>query len=307
MILAIHMGIVLWFVTSHQDRYLQALLPWMAACTAAALVLAWRRGLIVRIAVAALVAFQVVWGADVYFLRSHGMVGDSPLKATVDYVAAGHQGRFDERRRLHGGSLQAVGARVPPHAKVLDHDRHDRLGLGSASISDTLCWQGAVDYMVHETPDVTAELWRKLEATHVMWWIDYGDPWPEEMAREAAFYRAVDLWCDGGETIGDKQLCKLQPAARDQANSAMPTKIAWLGCGGDPELALYTPRGLVQRTPESRLDREAVRTTPLAALAGANAIILRSGCDYLGQAIAEIPRQFKQMRKAGVATIWVRQ
>jgi hypothetical protein len=140
-----------------------------------------------------------------------------------------------------------------------------------------------------------------------MWWHDYGDPWPEEMAREAAFHRAVDLWCDGGEAIGDKRLCKLQSVARDPAKSAAPTKIAWLGCGGDPALALYTPRGLVERTPESRLDKEAVRTASLDALAKANAIILRSGCDYLGQANAEIPRQFRQMRKAGPVTVWVRQ
>ena len=307
MILGIHIGIVLWFVTSHQDRYLQALLPWMAACTSVALVLAWQCGLLVRAAVVALVAFQVLWGADVYFIRSHSMIGDSPLKATIDFVGAGHQGRFDERRRLQGGILQAVGERLPPHAKVLDHDRHDRLGLQAASISDSLCWQGAVDYMVHETPDYTAWLWRKLGATHVMWWHDFGDPWPEEMAREAAFYRALDLWCDAGETIGDKRLCKLQRKARDPSKSAMPTKIAWLGCGNDPALALFTPRGLVQRTPESDLDIEAVRSAPLDALAKANAIILRSSCDYLGNAVAEIPREFRQMRRAGPVTIWVRQ
>jgi hypothetical protein len=95
--------------------------------------------------------------------------------------------------------------------------------------------------------------------------------------------------------------------ARDPSKSAAPTKIAWLGCGDDPTLGLFTPRGLVQRTPESTLSKDAVRSEPLDALAQANAIILRSSCDYLGKAVADIPRQFKQMRRAGAVTIWVRQ
>ncbi len=179
MIVGVHIGILVWFVTNHQDRYLQGLLPWMAACTAAILVLAWRMGILVKCAVAALVAFQIVWGADVYFIRVHGMIGDSPLKALIDHVAAGQQGRYDDRLRLHGGSLQAVGERLPAHAKVLVHERHDRLGLGAASIADTIAWQGAVDYMVLDTPKAAAELWRKMGATHVMWWHDADSSSPE--------------------------------------------------------------------------------------------------------------------------------
>ena len=193
-VLAIHLGIVVWFVTSHQDRYLQALLPWMAAVTAAILFLAWQKGTAVRVALSVLVAFQVIWGADVYFLRSHVMMGDSPLKALVDFIALGHQHRYADRRRLHPGSLERVGARLPEHSKVLVHEKHDRLGLGAPSISDTLCWQGAVDYMVLDTPDAAAGLWHKMGATHVMWWDDVGMPWNDYMAREAVFARTVELW-----------------------------------------------------------------------------------------------------------------
>jgi len=110
MIAGIHVGIVVWFVTSHQDRFLQAVLPWMAACTVVALVLAWRAGVWVRCGVALLVLFQLLWGGDVYFIRSHAMVGDSVLKETVNLVGAGQEGKYNDRRRLHGGSLHPVGS-----------------------------------------------------------------------------------------------------------------------------------------------------------------------------------------------------
>ncbi|MCH9683696.1 MAG: hypothetical protein K0V04_19840, partial [Deltaproteobacteria bacterium] len=38
----IHIGIAMWFKVLPQDRYLQVLMPWMAAWTAAVIVLAWR-------------------------------------------------------------------------------------------------------------------------------------------------------------------------------------------------------------------------------------------------------------------------
>jgi hypothetical protein len=306
LIVGIHLGIVVWFVTTHQDRYLQALVPWMAACTAAMLVLAWRSGIWVRVAVSVLVCFQVVWGADVIFLRGHAMIGQSPLKLFVDQMAAGHEKRYADRRRLHGGSLQAVGARLPPHAKLLIHDRHDRLGALAATVQDSLCWQGAFDYMVLDTPDAAAELWHKTGSTHVMWWHDYGGPSPDDLAREAVFARTAQLWGTPAENVEDKRLSKVQDAPSDRTRSAAPTKIAWLGCDGDPALGLYTPRGLVARKAESALNQDQVRDAPLEAVAAANAVILRPSCGFLAKAVSDLPSQFVHMRKSGDVGVWVR-
>ena len=303
---AVHFGLLVWFVTNHQDRYLQALLPWMAACTAAILVMAWQKGLAVRVALVALVAMQLVWGGDVYFIRNHGMIGDSPLKALVDFMALGQQKRYGDQRRLHGGSLQAVGQRLPERAKVVVHEKHDRLGLGTASISDTLCWQGAVDYSYLDPPDAAMALWRKLGATHVMWWDDLGMPWHDYLGREAVFARTVDLWGDDFQNIDDKHLSKLQPAARDAARSAAATTIAWLNCRDEPPLGLYTPRGLVGKQPQAPLSLEQLRVAPLEALVPANVAILRHGCDDLNKAASELPLQFKRISRAGDFHVWVR-
>jgi hypothetical protein len=307
MIAGIHLAIVVWFVTSHQDRFLQALLPWMAACTAAMLVLAWRGGRLVRCGVATLVIFQILWGGDVLFLRSHSMIGDSPFKNLIDYVALGHSGKFEDRRRLHGGSLQSVGERLPQHAKVLIHERHDRLGMMAETVSDTVGWQGAVDYTLLETPNDTVDLWRKLGTTHVMWWPDRGGMSPEELAREAGFARAIDQWGDGPEDIGDKRLGKLMANPKNSTLAAQPTRIAWLGCGGDPHLGIFTPKGLAARKPEGRLSEEPVHAAPLGELTAANALVLRPSCGYLSGVESEISKQFKLMIKGGDVSLWVRQ
>jgi hypothetical protein len=304
-IIGVELGILVWFVTNHQDRYLQALLPWMAACTAAILSLAWRSGLAVRIATGLLVAFQIAWGADVYFIRSHSMIGDSPLKMLIDHVGAGQQRRYAERRRLHFGSLQAVGEKLPRDAKVLIHDRHDRLGLGTASVQDTLAWQGAVDYKVSGTPQTTRDLWLSLGTTHVMWWPDRGPASPAELARDAVFARTIDLWGTPPEHIGDKRLSKLLSEPRN-SSTEQPVVSAWLGCGGDPTTGLYSPRELVAGAPTRTLSVDALRESPLDALAAANAVVLRPSCDYAGKASAEISSQFSRAIQAGDVGLWVR-
>ena len=42
--LVTHSAVFIWYWIHHQDRYLQGLMPWMAACTAAVIVLIWRHG-----------------------------------------------------------------------------------------------------------------------------------------------------------------------------------------------------------------------------------------------------------------------
>ena len=145
-----------------------------------------------------------------------------------------------------------------------------------------------------------------MGATHVMWWDDLGMPWSDYMAREAVFARTVELWGTDFQSIDDKHLAKLNATPRDAARSAEPTRIAWLGCGDDPPTALYGVRGLVRREPESPLRPEAVRDAPLAAIAAANAVILRASCDSLQKAVAEIPTQFTRISGAGRLAVWVR-
>jgi hypothetical protein len=306
LIAGIHVGILVWFVTSHQDRFLQALLPWMAACTAAMLTLVWQGPRFVRWGVALLVLFQLLWGADVYFIRTHNMIGDSPLKELINFVAAGQKGNYADRWRLHGGSLHSVGVTVPEDAVVLVHERHDRLGLGRNSISDTAGWQGAIDYVLLDTPNAAAAAWRKLGITHVMWWSDRGGMSSEDLAREAGFTRAIDQWGTGPHEIEDRRVSALRTKPRHPAMAEQSTRVAWLGCGGDPKLGIYNLPGLLKRVPERKLEEDNVHKSALNELSAANAIVLRPSCGYLDGVESEIAKQFTKMIKAGDVSLWIR-
>ena len=89
-----HGGVLVWFWVHHQDRYLQAALPWMAAAHrggAGARVAAGGRA--ARVGLGALVALQIVWGADVYFMPGHVFLG-VPAKTSIDLLS--HRSRGDD-------------------------------------------------------------------------------------------------------------------------------------------------------------------------------------------------------------------
>ena len=301
----VHLGIVIWFVTSHEDRYIQALLPWMAACTAAFLSLAWRKSTRpVRAAVVALVAFQVIWGADLYFLRTHAMIGDAVLKRTVDHLAAGHEKRYDERFRV-GGDLQDVAPALPKGAKVLLHEFWEKLGIGKPSVSDFNDWQLGIDYFKTATPQATLALWRSMGITHVIWKTDRGPSTIEQVEREAAFVDALELYGADTRSIAGYQLTRLAPE-RHAPGANTPTRVAWLGCGGDPPTGIYVPGDVSRRKPERVISPLDFANDASAPLAGVSVAVLRPDCPEMAPAAAELNASFKRVLGAGGVALWVR-
>jgi hypothetical protein len=305
LIAALQLGILVWYVTSHQDRFLQALLPLMAACTAAALVLIWQQVPRARLALAALVAFQLIWGGDVYFLRTHAMVGDSPLKPFADRMAAGHE-KKGAARFTFGGNLAELGHTLPRSARVLVHDMNVKLGVDRPTVVDEIGWQGLFDYLYIETPARAFALWRKLGVTHALWQPDRGDQSPTSLAREAVFVRTVKLHQRTDTQNGGVRLSTLDLESSPAA-AAAPTRIVWLGCGGDPVLGIYSPRALAQgKQPEIPLDATALAQRPDETLREANAAIVRSSCGSLSSAHSELARSFEAALSAGGVSVWVR-
>src|SRR5207244_1635956 len=107
---ATELGVFAWYWTHHQDRYLQAALPWMAAATAAVLALCWQRGLLVRGVLGLLVVLQVVWGADVYFMPAHVYLG-VPAKAVADLLAR-TPGKFNKDRLNFAEPFVGIGKQL---------------------------------------------------------------------------------------------------------------------------------------------------------------------------------------------------
>jgi hypothetical protein len=304
LIAGVHLGLAVWFATVHVDRFLQALLPWMAACTTAVLVLAWRSGALARVGLAALVALQIVWGGDVYFLRTHPMVGDSPLKALVDHLDAGHHGRYAERFRILI-NLSDLARKLPRDAKVVVHGRSERLGLRRQAITDILGWQGAIDYLVLETPTATARLWHELGATHVAF-SHRGVMAPEDLGREAVFARTTDHFCTATEEVAGWRLCQLGDTPKDLQQAAAPTRIAWLGCHNYVPLGIYSPKGLAERTPDRKLTTQELSEDPVKALAAANAAIVWPACSGLSATVEKLAAEFEFKITAADVAVWTR-
>lgn len=302
---AVQIGVAAWFVTHHEDRFLQSLVPWMAAVTTALLVLAWRRGgWAVRAALALLVAVQVVSSADLYFLRTHAMVGDSVLKKTIDHLSAGHDKRYEGRLRIDNG-LQDVAKEIPKGAKVLLHEIHPKLGVGAPTVLDADRFQLGIDYLGSPSPETTLALWRGLGITHVLWRADRGGMTYETLALEAVFADAMEHFGDKPKRVVGLELSELR-ASPARAGADAPTRLAWLGCGGDPVAGVYSPRGLTERRVERRLDASQLAGDPAAALAGVSLLILRPACPEMKAATAEIERSFRRLIQAGDVALWTR-
>ncbi|MCG5052798.1 MAG: hypothetical protein KA712_07540 [Myxococcales bacterium] len=157
-----------WYWTYHQDRYLQSILPWMVAATAAAIAVLWRsRALLVRITLFSAIALQIVWSADLPALPTHAMIGKSPISATMDRLSSGFRKAWNERDDA-ATHLQRVAARLPSDAVPLLHEEHLRLGLGRWVLTDSFGRQGAIRYRNWNTQREAYDRLRALGSTHIL-------------------------------------------------------------------------------------------------------------------------------------------
>jgi hypothetical protein len=162
----IHLAIFAWYSVHHQDRYLQGILPLMAAATAGILVLVWRQhGAIVRVALGALVGLQLVWGGDVYFFQTHAMA-KSPIKKSVDLLSSGFERKSDSRYGVQN-SFQAIGKLLPKRARLLLHETNIHLGTGVTTVLDNPGWQYGIEYGKTKSPAELHERLLELGVTHV--------------------------------------------------------------------------------------------------------------------------------------------
>lgn len=225
--LASELGILLWYWTNHQDRYLQALVPWLAAFTAAVFSLAYRSGLPSRITAGFLIGAQAIWGSDVPFIPTHAMVGDTPLRETARLLGQGYLKQY--ATRLAVSEFEAVAAALPKGAKVLLHNQHEHLGLGAASISDWAPFQSGLSYAELRSPRGVFDKLTSFGATHVLYVTqpNYGMEFGS-LAAELVFWETVALHTETPRSIGRFTLVKL-PAIAPAASSEQRF-VMYLGC-----------------------------------------------------------------------------
>lgn len=161
-------GVAIWYWTYHQDRYLQALLPWMAAVVAAVFAVVWHTGWAGRVAVAVLVLAQVVWGGDVYTIPTHSMIQTQPARMTLDLLSSGYRKDWNSRKESHM-EYAAVAPLLPKGSSLLIHERMTHFGHGARSVIDMPGTQAGISYFTLATPRRVYELLRQFGVTHILW------------------------------------------------------------------------------------------------------------------------------------------
>lgn len=271
---AVHIAIFVWYWIHHEDRYLQALMPWMAAATGAALVLAWREGFLPKAITSALVSFQIVWGGDVYFLPTHAMAG-SPIKKSVDFLAGTY--KKDKNRFKTYAEWQNLGEKIPKGARVLLHDNHVHLGIGASTVSDWNAWQFGMSYARHPEPAQTWELMRKMGVTHIAWPATKSAGW-DSIAGDLVFFSFANRDTLHKKRVGRFMLAEMPATAPDQPGIE---HVLYLGCGKPIKNGLYNLADLSVSVfgPSSERYRRPRKTGDAAALATeADALVVEAKC-----------------------------
>jgi hypothetical protein len=212
-----------WYMLAHYDRYLQAVLPAMAAATAGCLALAWRHGWAARAGVVLLVAFQVIWGSDVPFFRTHNLVNDSPVRVVAAFLASGFERK--ENRLMLFEPLQTVGRTLPRDAVVLAHEIVRTLGLDRNWVSDFAQTRLSYARLVNPAA-IHAEL-VDMGVTHVVWpdWSLEND----SIAADLAFLNYALNYTVDQRHVESYTTARL-PRERPADNRA-DYDVAYFGCG----------------------------------------------------------------------------
>ncbi len=221
-------GVFVWYWTYHQDRYLQALVPHMAAVAAATIILLWRtRFATVRLATGLLIALQVVWGGDVPFFPTHAMIDGTPYGPTLEILSTGYRRAGAERHRVFS-SLPSLQASLPADGTYLFHYDLLRLGLRRRLVVDGWGRQGAIVYKTLEHPRAVHEKLRSLSVTGVVW-ADKGRS-VQNLTDDLVFYEYVKRHTDHRTQVGRYHISSLRENPPPMDDGRRPLQVAVVGC-----------------------------------------------------------------------------
>ncbi|HSN83613.1 MAG TPA: hypothetical protein VLS88_13605 [Polyangiales bacterium] len=226
--LAAQLGVFTWYYLTHVERYLQALIPWMASVVVAALVLAWRTGWLARLPILALVALQVIWGGDAFFFRSHAMLRDLPLIHTARLVESGFKGNWRLRERVFDPQ-QTIGDKLPPGSTILLHGYQPRLGYRAQVVVDQTGFQSRIRYGLLDSPQEVHALYEDMGIDYVVWSKSKGSDGRDTIAGELRFNEFVYNAIRRRSTAGGFYYGALP---EDPPKGSSSNVVLYAGCGG---------------------------------------------------------------------------
>jgi hypothetical protein len=239
-----HFAVAIWTQISWQDRYLQCLVPWMAACVTAVLVQLWELPLVLRVPqlvanasrvlVTLLVALQIVWGADVYFYTVHRMMRSNPAKVAIDLLNTGRTGKVKERDEIFQ-PYQKIGLELPDGAVLLAHGTRQSLGLKHRRVVDSPGTQGGILYSRHKSPRDVYDQLKSFGVTHLMW--DANSESNDTITSDFVFFTFAMLHTEGLKHYGSLRVARM-PQKPPQDKPFGPL-VTYLSCQGRYEPGLY--------------------------------------------------------------------
>ena len=246
------LGVAVWYVTGHRDRYLQAILPWLVATTFVAFTDAWQRHpLPVRVAVGGLLLTQVVVSLGIWLIPAHwGAKGKHPIVPLIDYVESGIRRKYTARDKPFSSIVDwaEVGRELPKGAKVLVHEDRYSLGLGAPIVTDESGWQAGIHYGSMSSTQMIYDSLRSLGVTHVVTGNTGGD-WQHSMAGYLLFWDFLTNDAQLEKRVGYLSLYSMPtvpPTGRDNA------RVLVLFCNRPPAAGIYELSALQYSTLPAR-------------------------------------------------------
>ena len=295
------LGVALWFWTFHQDRYLQALLPWMVAVTAALFILAWKTGWAARVAVMGLVAMQLIVGGDTPFLPTHAMAHTSPIELAVRLLSSTFRKDYDRPRDEHSG-FERVRQALPKDSTVLFHLDYIRLGIGRPVVTDNPRWSGAPLLGFFDGPGAAIAHLRSLGVTHLLHLRDncrFGDL---NLRSEVAFHAVAEREVANRREVDGWKIDELPPTpAADTRFGA----VVYLGCGrrGPVPFAELDDAWEADRA-KSPADMNQLSPADAAMFEGAFGVVVDDRCAVSFP--PEVLDRFTRATHWREATLWIR-
>jgi hypothetical protein len=295
-------GLFCWYSLSHQERYLQPLVPWMAAVAAASLLLAWRqRGRVTRVALSGLVALELVWGADTYFFP-HVMLGDAPIRATATLLASGYRGDLASRERF-AEPLKSIGEALPPSAKLLLHEHNPRIGLAAPVVMDMPQFQTGISYQDLRSPREVDALYRQFGVTHVAYQTGYA-LWVDNLAGDLRFWQFATHYTTNAKRYGGFTLAEMLPEPPDDP---WRDRVLYLSCDPGYTTGLHPLSALGSDGPRP-VRAEVPLASGKAALQkqAAEADFLVTSTTCKNKPPGALFRDFTKAARRGAEDLWVR-
>lgn len=220
-------GICFWYFFSYYERYLQPLVPWMAAVVAGSILLIARRGWAARTALAAVLGLELVWGGDAYFIP-HWLLKDSTISVSAALLSSGYRDNIATRQQFRFPH-KAIGEALAPDARVLLHEHHLRLGLARPVLTDFAGFETGINYEdIHSAREVY-DLYRKLGVTHLIW--EYQrSAGVDSLAGDLRFWQFATEYSVNQQRFGILSVAEMPAQPPPAAPPGHIDQVAYLSC-----------------------------------------------------------------------------